>query len=165
SVPVMFFAFVVILLVCPKRLSRKPAANRPNESILRQSRRFDVMGGIMLLGITVPLTTAFQQASQGHYFGSTSIWPLLVVAGVSLVGFLTWEWHATARHTSPEPLFPWRFLVHRASVGVILNTFFSGCVMVVCTVQIPQRSISLLSMTPFEAGIRLLQFALMTPIG
>lgn len=37
--------------------------------------------------------------------------------------------------------------------------------MVVCTVQIPQRFIILFSMTPFEAGIRLLPFALMTPIG
>lgn len=74
----------------------------------------------MLLGITVPLTTALQQASEGFSFGSGFVWPLLLVTGFFFVGFLTWQWYATTRRTVPEPVFPWRFLVHRASISIIL---------------------------------------------
>jgi hypothetical protein len=37
--------------------------------------------------------------------------------------------------------------------------------MTVCTVQIPQRFIILYGMSPLAAGVRLLPFALMTPLG
>jgi hypothetical protein len=37
--------------------------------------------------------------------------------------------------------------------------------MTVCTVQLPQRFIVLYGMSPLAAGVRLLPFALMTPVG
>ncbi|KAF2825549.1 MFS general substrate transporter [Ophiobolus disseminans] len=165
GLPVLAFAVIVLLVFSPKQLSRESLANRPEEPISERMKRFDILGGTMLLGITVPLTTALQQASEGLSFGSTFVWPLLLVTAFFLVGFLTWQWYTTTRRTIPEPVFPWRFLIHRASIGIILNTFLSGCVMTVCVVQIPQRFIVLYGMSPLAAGIRLLPFAMMTPVG
>jgi hypothetical protein len=74
----------------------------------------------MLLGVTIPLVTALQQASLGLYFGSALVWPLLLVTGLFLIGFLTWQWYVTMKRTIPEPVLPWRFLVHRAPLGIML---------------------------------------------
>jgi len=119
-VPVIAFAGIIVFLVFPNRLSREPAANRAEESMTQRLKRFDVLGATMLLGITVPLTTALQQASAGFSFSSTFVWPLLLITGLFLIGFLTWQWYATTKRTVPEPMFPWRFMVHRAPVGIIL---------------------------------------------
>jgi hypothetical protein len=74
----------------------------------------------MLLGVTVPLLTALQQASQGISFGSSLVWPLLLVTSLFLVSFLAWQWYVMMRRSFPEPVLPWRFLTHRASVGIML---------------------------------------------
>jgi hypothetical protein len=65
SVPVMGFSCIVLLFAFPKQLSREPVANRAAETVPQRLKRFDALGGILLLGITVPLTTALQQAAQG----------------------------------------------------------------------------------------------------
>ena len=116
----MAFACLVVLLVFPKRLSREPTANRSTESITQRLKRVDVMGATMLLGVTVPLVTALQQASQNISFSSALIWPLLLVASLFLVGFLIWQWYITTKRSFPEPVLPWRFLAHRAPVGIML---------------------------------------------
>ena len=120
SVPVTAVALIVIFLAFPKQLSREPVANRAAESLVQRLKRFDILGGVLLLGITVPLTTALQQAAQGITFGSVFVWPLLLVAGLSLLGFLSWQWYITTKRRFPEPVLPWRFLQNRACVGIML---------------------------------------------
>ncbi|KAF2448053.1 MFS general substrate transporter [Karstenula rhodostoma CBS 690.94] len=165
-VPVTGFAFAVLLFAFPKQLSGEPVANRAAESAIQRLKRFDALRGTLLLGITVPLTTALQQAAQSLAFGSVFVWPLLLVAGLSLVGFFSWQWYITTKRSVPEPVLPWRLLKSRACVGIMLNSFFSGCVMAVCTVQIPQRFIVLHNiLSPLSAGTRLLAFSMMVPVG
>lgn len=120
SIPVIALATVVLFIYFPRRLSREPVANRTEETLAQRLQRFDVLGGTMLLGVTVPLVTALQQASQGISFGSASIWPLLLTAGFFLIGFLGWQWYTTTRRTLPEPVLPWRFLIHRPSMSIML---------------------------------------------
>ncbi|KAK7186533.1 hypothetical protein DPSP01_002037 [Paraphaeosphaeria sporulosa] len=165
NVPVTSVALVILFFAFPKQLSREPVANRAAESVIQRLKRFDVLGGMLLLGITVPLTTALQQAAQGIAFSSAFVWPLLLVAGLSLLGFLSWQRYITTKRRFPEPVLPWRFLQNRACVGIMLNTYFSGSVMTICVVQIPQRFIVLNNMSPLGAGTRLLAFSLMVPVG
>ncbi|OAG12507.1 MFS general substrate transporter [Paraphaeosphaeria sporulosa] len=165
NVPVTSVALVILFFAFPKQLSREPVANRAAESVIQRLKRFDVLGGMLLLGITVSLTTALQQAAQGIAFSSAFVWPLLLVAGLSLLGFLSWQRYITTKRRFPEPVLPWRFLQNRACVGIMLNTYFSGSVMTICVVQIPQRFIVLNNMSPLGAGTRLLAFSLMVPVG
>ena len=120
SVPVTVVALVILVFVFPKQLSREPVANRAAESFSQRLKRFDILGGILLLAVTVPLTTALQQAAQGIKFSSVLVWPLLLVACLALLGFLSWQWYITTKRQFPEPVLPWRFLQNRACVGIML---------------------------------------------
>jgi len=118
----------------------------------------------MLLAACVLLVAAMQQAAEGYSFASRLVLPMLVCAGVMLISFLVWQRYIDKRDL-PESVFPWQLLSNRIYMGMILNAFFTGSLLTVLTIQIPQRFQTVNNDSAFTAGVRLIVFGLLAPFG
>lgn len=146
----------------PAKLPNEPA-NADGVGLSRTYlKRIDVVGSSLLIGVCILLATSLQQAGQGYAWTSSYVLPLLIVAPIFVVAFLTWEWYVTKRAV-PEPVFPWRFGGSRVSVGMFLNSFLSGGTLLICTVQIPQRFMAVNGLSASQAAVRLLAFGKFMP--
>ncbi|TVY91258.1 Efflux pump [Lachnellula willkommii] len=137
----------------------------PAKFSLQSLNRVDGLGAMLLLGAGVLLITALQQAADGKSFAAAVVLPLLVISGVMWVAFVGWSWFVTTKRTLPEPIFPWRFIKSRVCIGLVFNTFFTGTIITVATIQIPQRFQTVNGDSAFVAGTRLIPFSIMVPMG
>ncbi|TVY23362.1 Efflux pump [Lachnellula hyalina] len=144
------------------QLSNNPP---PSKFSFQSLNRVDGLGAMLLLGASVLLITALQQAADGKSFAAAVVLPLLVISGVMWVAFVAWSWFVTTKRTLPEPIFPWRFIKSRVCIGLVLNTFFTGTIITVATIQIPQRFQTVNGDSAFVAGTRLIPFSIMVPMG
>ncbi|KAL9621738.1 MAG: hypothetical protein Q9160_003856 [Pyrenula sp. 1 TL-2023] len=171
SVPMGAAAFAILLVAMPARLGHEPAAvisrDIPGRNIssLQTLKRIDLGGAVLLLGTTILLSTALQQAAEGYSFTSATVLPLLIISAALCVVFLVWQRHVTLKTTSPEPIFPWRFVKNRLMMGMLIISFLSGNVLVSAVVQIPQRFMTVNGKSAIAAGVRLLPWAILTPAG
>ncbi|KAG8531949.1 uncharacterized protein KY384_003585 [Bacidia gigantensis] len=170
NLPIGVFALGLVLISMPKRLQTEPAALRAklpwwHGFQLSTLARVDVLGALLLLGACLLLSTALQQATAGVSFTAAKVLPLLVLAGPVWIAFVVWQWFATTKRTSPEPVLPWRLFTNRVFVGLILNTYFAGTILTVCIVQLPQRFTTVNGQSAFQAGVRLLPFGAFIPAG
>jgi MFS family permease len=164
SVPVCAVALVGVIWTLPAKLPIEPAAKYSTGFSKASLRRIDVFGSTLLLGACILISTGLQQAGLGYSWTSAFVLPLLLIFPVFLVAFFAWEWFITRRNV-PEPVFPWRFFQSRICMGMVLNTFFSGAVLMICLVQIPQRFIIVNGLSPLKAAVRLLAFGAFVPGG
>jgi MFS family permease len=144
NVPIGSVALLLLMLIMPKRLRTEPSAagdliSSRHGFAPRTLKRIDFLGGFLLLGANVLIVTALEQATAGVSFAAREILPLLILAAVLWCAFLLWQWYATAKCVSLEPVLPFRLLTNRVFLGMILNTFFTGTILAVCIVQLPQR--------------------------
>ncbi|KAF2791393.1 major facilitator superfamily MFS-1 [Melanomma pulvis-pyrius CBS 109.77] len=170
NVPIIAVASALLLWSFPRRLFNEPAAQYVSETRRawlspRQLRRIDVLGGALMLGLCLLLSTGLQQAALGLSWASAYVLPLLIVAGISIIGFLAWSWYVTNRRIWPEPIFPWRFIQNRVCLGMIANAFLAGMILSVTIVQLPQRFMTVNGLYPLAAGVRLLPFGAFVPTG
>jgi hypothetical protein len=145
----------------PAKLSVESAATNDSKISKESLRRIDIVGSAFLLGSCILLSTGLQQAALGYGWTSFFVLPLLLVSSPVIAAFLTWEWYVTKREI-PEPVFPWRFCQSRICLGMILNSFLSGSVLLICLVQIPQRFITVNGLSP---AVRFLAFGAFVPSG
>ena len=99
------------------QLSNNPP---PSKFSFQSLNRVDGLGAMLLLGASVLLITALQQAADGKSFAAAVVLPLLVISGVMWVAFVAWSWFVTTKRTLPEPIFPWRFIKSRVCIGLVL---------------------------------------------
>ncbi|KAF2248085.1 MFS general substrate transporter [Trematosphaeria pertusa] len=163
NVPVGVVILAAFLWIFPRRLIKEPASKRENASI-SSLKRIDFVGGTLLLGTCLLLTTGLQQASI-YRFDSALVLPLLVCTAPFLLAFLASQWFITTRRASAEPVFPWRFCTDRVRAALVIITLLNGGVLSICVVQIPQRFMTLNGMSAFSAAARLLAFGAFVPTG
>ncbi|KAF3407191.1 putative efflux pump gsfJ [Talaromyces pinophilus] len=126
----------------------------------------DIPGALLLLSGTFLLIIALFEASSRFSWSSSVTIGLLVGSGVSWICFFIWERYITLSSTSKQqPVFPWRFLFNRNLMGILCVSFIVGFPFNVMVVNLPQRFQTILRVSPLEAGVRLLPYALGSPIG
>ncbi|XXG96499.1 hypothetical protein Hte_002782 [Hypoxylon texense] len=82
-------------------------------------------------------------------------WMLLII----------WERHVTLADGIREPVLPWRFFTQRYIGGILLCLMFLGGPFVISVYQLPQRFQTVNGLTGLEAGVRLIPFTLLAPVG
>ncbi|KAL9617924.1 MAG: hypothetical protein Q9160_007290 [Pyrenula sp. 1 TL-2023] len=95
---------------------------------------------------------------------ATSI-TLFLVAGALFILFVINERVISSDQRRQAPLFPWRFLLNRAWLGVLITSFLSGIPHNTLTITLPQRFQIVEGETPLRAGERLIPFNFFIAIG
>lgn len=137
----------------------------------------------MLLGATLLLVAAFEEAGSDYPWRSSFVITFILISGLMWFCFLAWERRVTLAQKEMEPVLPWRFIQSRIWVGMLLcdittqvrecnfwlttnrNAVFLGAPFFVPLFQLPQRYQFVNKVPPLSAGIRLLPFTSAAPIG
>ncbi|RDL39059.1 MFS general substrate transporter [Venustampulla echinocandica] len=161
NAPIGATGFLLLMLGMPSKLPREPASHAANvKRWYHNLQKLDFPGVFALVGASVLLTAALEQAAAGRSFAAHTIIPLLVLAPIFLLVFLFWQWFSTTRpgQSIADPILSWNLLSDRVFLGVLINAFFSGAIITVSIVQIPQRFIIVNGLSPIDAGVRLIPF-------
>ncbi|KAF2184758.1 MFS general substrate transporter [Zopfia rhizophila CBS 207.26] len=170
NVPVGVVAIAGLLPMFPNRLWNEPASQDSKAIHTRlflhgSLWRIDILGSMLLLGVTLLSSTGLQQAALGYAWTSPFVLPLLISAVPFTFAFFTWQWFITTRRANPEPVFPWRFCQSRICLGMILNTYLVGTGLMALIALFPQRFMTVNGLSPFHAALRTLPFGAMVPAG
>ncbi|KAF1958519.1 MFS multidrug transporter-like protein [Byssothecium circinans] len=171
NVPIGAVAAFVLMISIPNGFPNHVSHSIPDESvkpsILSKTnfQRIDVIGTTLLLAASVLLVSAFEEAAQGRSWVSGLVVSFLAVSAVLWIAFIFWERRITLAAGLQQPIFPWRFLQSRIRVGMIISMILTGGPFTVCVIQIPQRFQAVNGLSPLDAGIRLLAFAIASPFG
>lgn len=122
----MIFTF---LLGMPSNFPNPPgAASTETKGYLLFSRasltKLDVLGAGLLLSGSLLLATALLEVSNRFSWSSGGTISLLVVSGLSWIGFFLWEWYITGQDGKQEPMFPWHFVHDRCFMGMLMYGSF-----------------------------------------
>jgi hypothetical protein len=125
SIPIGATSFLTLFFTFPTRLPNEPCATNPAFTFrsvfsLESLSRIDGLGLTLLLRFCVLLVTGLEQAALGYSWTSGIVLTLLLCGLAFFLSFFTWSWYVTSRRTSPEPVFPWRFLQSRIRVAMLL---------------------------------------------
>jgi hypothetical protein len=83
-------------------------------------KKIDFLGAFLLLGASVLLVAAFENAGLRHPWKSALVAAMLAVSGVLWICFFLQEWKITRDEGVREPVFPWRFIQSRVTLGMLL---------------------------------------------
>ncbi|TRX98985.1 hypothetical protein FHL15_000327 [Xylaria flabelliformis] len=170
SIPIAFPALLIILYVVPKDFpyqnlssyKRKTLKDLISKSTLD---RIDVPGTFLILFATLALTAAFEEADKRFPWKSAYVITLLTLSGFLWIFLIVWERYVTISNTIREPILPWRFLLNREMMGVLLNFILLGGPTVICMFILPQRFQLVYGTSGLDAGVRLIPFSAVIPIG
>ncbi|KAF2821463.1 MFS general substrate transporter [Ophiobolus disseminans] len=165
NVPVGTVVLLIFTLLLPRNFpyqdSQRPRATGVASSI---RARIDWLGAVLVLGASVLLVVALENAGLRHPWKSALVVAPLTISGVMWVLLLAWEWKVTRDDGTREPVFPWRFIENRVSFGMMLTIFLLGPPSVVAIFSIPQRFQVVNNMSPLAAGVRILPYTAVSPI-
>ncbi|KAF2681603.1 MFS general substrate transporter [Lentithecium fluviatile CBS 122367] len=130
-----------------------------------QLSRLDLFGTTLLLSASVLLVTALEQAGNPNPWGSLLIITCLLLSVLSWLCFFAWSKVSTKDGVARELVFPWRLIQTRFSVGLLITIFLTGMPLTVAIIEIPLRFQAVNSLSPLQAGIRLLPYAVLNPLG
>ncbi|KUJ07889.1 MFS general substrate transporter [Mollisia scopiformis] len=161
NVPVGITGSLLLILGMPKKLPREPSYVFHNNRWFQKLRKLDLPGVLALVGASVLLTAALQQAARGGSFSTPTVASLLALAPIFILVFLFWQWFSTKTQGRfvAEPILAWDLLSNRVFLGVLINAFFSGAIITTSIVEIPQRFVIVNSLSTIEGGVRLIPFA------
>ncbi|KAI9647503.1 hypothetical protein NHQ30_003888 [Ciborinia camelliae] len=170
SVPAGIVAMILLFLSMPPGFPNHGNSSEGQPGLnpklsLAPFLRIDALGTLLLLGTSFLFVTSLLETSTKFSWGSSTTISLLVLSGVFLIGFLFWERHITISSSQQEPIFPWRFVHNRAWMGMLFVSLLLGIPFTVLVVNIPQKFQTVKGLSPLQAGIRLLPYALIAPIG
>ena len=83
-------------------------------------RKIDFLGAFLLLTASLLLVTSLLEVSTVFTWSSPATICLLVLSGVSWVGFFVWEWFTSQRNGIQQPMFPWPLMQNRVWMGLLL---------------------------------------------
>ncbi|KAJ5391564.1 hypothetical protein N7509_007054 [Penicillium cosmopolitanum] len=124
----------------------------------RSFANLDLVGSLLLLSGTFLTISVLNEVNLAFTWSSPSAIALLVLAGISWVGFFAWEWHLSD-FPKQDPIFPKRWLFDRAWIGILISSFVTGAVFNVVLVYVPQQAQLLLDKSPLDAGIYLIGYS------
>ncbi|KAI1425930.1 putative multidrug resistance protein fnx1 [Xylaria sp. FL1777] len=170
NIPIAIPALVLSFIFIPKDF---PHQGQPDhepktlKSLFTKSTlsRIDIPGTVLILFATLALVSAFEEAGQKFAWGSAYVISLLTISGLLWISLAIWERHVTLSNTPREPILPWRFLLNRRMMGILLNFILLGGPTVICMFILPQRFQLVYGTSGLEAGVRLIPFAAVIPIG
>ncbi|KAI0023771.1 MFS multidrug transporter-like protein [Xylariomycetidae sp. FL0641] len=168
NIPVCVLALVLLLGGMPNGFPYHGEGDRRQSvtQVLRSiSSQLDGLGCVLLLGSVLSFTACFQEAETRFPWDSAFVITLLVAFVALSVALLSWERHITRQSRQREPILPWRFFTNHAMVGVMLVMVLVGGPMSVTTFQLPQRFQLVNGLSSQGAGVRLLPFGAMFPVG
>ncbi|KAK8119738.1 efflux pump antibiotic resistance protein [Apiospora kogelbergensis] len=162
NVPAAFLMMVLLFFVVPDGFPyHGRRAKAPRHSI----KAFDFVGSFLTLAGIGLLITGLEEAASDLAWVSSRVLGPLCASGVAWVLFLLSQWRASRPDSGIQPVFPWRFCQNRAIMGLFINTFMTGAVSVTCVVLIPLRYQTAGALSPLDAGVRLILFSAVSPIG
>jgi hypothetical protein len=82
--------------------------------------KIDFLGAFLLLAASVFLVAALENAGLRHPWKSGLVGGFIGLSGILWVTFMLWEWKVTRDNGVREPVFPWRFIQRRVSIGLFL---------------------------------------------
>jgi hypothetical protein len=82
--------------------------------------RIDIFGAFTLLSASVLLVAALENAGSRHAWSSALVAAPLAISAALWLALLLWERFLTMQAGVREPVFPWRFLTNRQTLGMYL---------------------------------------------
>ncbi|OTB09508.1 hypothetical protein M426DRAFT_6778 [Hypoxylon sp. CI-4A] len=169
NIPIAVPAFLVAIFAIPNHF---PYHNRPDhrqksfkEMMGRNTlHRIDIPGTILILFATLALTSAFEEADKRFPWRSAYVITLLIASGLLWIALAVWERYVTHSNGVREPILPWRFLINRQMMGILLNFVFLGGPTIICMFILPQRFQLVYGMSGLDAGVRLIPFTVIIPV-
>ncbi|KAI1259681.1 putative multidrug resistance protein fnx1 [Xylariaceae sp. FL1019] len=170
NIPIALPALLILLYAVPNGF---PHHNQPNykrktfrDLISKPTLdRIDTPGTVLILLATLSLTAAFEEADKRFPWRSAYVITLLTVSGLLWIMLIAWERHVTLSRTIREPVLPWGFVVNREMMGILLNFVLLGGPTVICMFILPQRFQLVYGTSGLEAGVRLIPFSAVIPVG
>ncbi|KAI0017211.1 drug resistance transporter EmrB/QacA subfamily [Xylariomycetidae sp. FL0641] len=126
--------------------------------------RLDVVGAMLLLGASILVVFAFEEAGTRQPWDSPLIISTLSVGGTLFIAFLAWEKIVDRGTSSTEPIFPLHLLKSRLFTGLALVGFLTGPPFMTMLFNLPQRFQAVDGENAFQAGLRLLPLLLSSPV-
>ncbi|KAF2009361.1 MFS multidrug transporter-like protein [Aaosphaeria arxii CBS 175.79] len=170
NVPAAAPALALAIFALPSNFPFHGNASRPRktarELLSKETmRRVDFLGAFLLLLASLSLTAAFEEAGSRYPWKSAYVITLLAVSGVLWTLLLIWEWYITIKGVYVQPVLPWRFMVNRAMLSLLLNAVFLGGPWFVAIFQLPQRYQIVHGSSALRAGIQTMPFTFAAPVG
>ncbi|KAI1169315.1 putative multidrug resistance protein fnx1 [Nemania serpens] len=170
NIPIAIPELVLLYVFLPKNFPYHGRHNDPpkiHKSRLAKStlNRIDILGTILILFATLALTAAFEEADKKFPWRSAYVISLLTISGILWIGLALWERHTTLSNTIREPILPWRLILNRQMMGILLNFIFLGGPTVICMFILPQRFQIVYGTSGLGAGVRLIPFTAVIPFG
>ncbi|PYH68554.1 uncharacterized protein BO88DRAFT_366789 [Aspergillus vadensis CBS 113365] len=186
NVPAGGWAWIMLCLSFPRNFPRGLATRSAQSKLHQFLTQADLLGYLLLLGFSLLLVAALEEANVRYAWSSGIIVGCLTGSGVLLAAFLTWEWILSGRkHVQMEPMLPWRLFRNRVVLGIIMlvatsplrngpsssscqtwTGFFStGPAITILYIELPQKFQTVNNFTPIQAGLRVLAFGVGSPAG
>ncbi|KAH9890146.1 putative multidrug resistance protein fnx1 [Xylariomycetidae sp. FL2044] len=170
NVPIATPAFVMAIYAIPAGFPYHGQSGRPRRTfgeLFSKSTldRIDIPGTIILLFATLALTSAFEEAGKRFAWKSAYVITLIVVSGLLWIALAAWERHVTLANRVREPILPWRFVLNREMMGVLLNFTLLGGPALISMYILPQRIELVYGTSGLDAGVRLIPFSVMIAVG
>ncbi|GAA91229.1 major facilitator superfamily transporter [Aspergillus luchuensis IFO 4308] len=181
NVPAGGWAWIMLCLFFPKNFPRGLTSRSAQSKLHQYLTQADLLGYLLLLGFSLLLVAALEEANVRYAWSSGIIIGCLTGSGVLLAAFLAWEWILSGRkHVRIEPMLPWRLFKSRVVLGIIMlvdtsplrpimvisyGFFSTGPAITILYIELPQRFQTVNNFTPIEAGLRVLAFGVGSPAG
>ncbi|THV53999.1 hypothetical protein BGAL_0037g00430 [Botrytis galanthina] len=168
NVPIGALALFLVLLGTPNGFPYKQRGRRHKSinAVFRTLRdKLDITGSVLLLFAVLAFTACLMEADSRFPWKSAYVITLLITSVILSIALLTWERHVTLTDKVREPVLPWRFFTNRVMIGILLVMMLVGAPMSVTTFQLPQRFQLVNGLSSLDAGIRLLPFGAVFPLG
>ncbi|GAT29798.1 major facilitator superfamily transporter [Aspergillus luchuensis] len=166
NVPAGGWAWIMLCLFFPKNFPRGLTSRSAQSKLHQYLTQADLLGYLLLLGFSLLLVAALEEANVRYAWSSGIIIGCLTGSGVLLAAFLAWEWILSGRkHVRIEPMLPWRLFKSRVVLGIIIGFFSTGPAITILYIELPQRFQTVNNFTPIEAGLRVLAFGVGSPAG
>ncbi|KAL2871601.1 major facilitator superfamily domain-containing protein [Aspergillus lucknowensis] len=165
NLPIGALAVVALGVFLPNRFPRHHDHSTPSGDNKHSLRRVDFVGTLLLVGASLLLVTGLLEATTEYSWSSALPITLFVVSAVLWVSFVAWEYFATKETWAVEPVFPFRFFPNRYWMGMLLQAFFLGVPFTMLVIALPQRFQTVNSLSALDAGVRLLPYAMLAPVG
>ncbi|KAH9905927.1 putative multidrug resistance protein fnx1 [Xylariomycetidae sp. FL2044] len=170
NVPIGLLACVIAFFALPKGFPYHgrpdPPSRKMKDMMSKKSLdRVDIPGNILILFATVALTAGFEEADGQFPWRSAYVITLLTVAGLLWIVLIIWERYVTLSGGLREPILPWTFLTNRHMVSILLHLAVLGGPIYASYLLIPERFQLVYGLNGLDAGVRLIPFTVMVPLG
>ncbi|KAF2158515.1 hypothetical protein M409DRAFT_71606 [Zasmidium cellare ATCC 36951] len=120
---------------------------------------------LLIIIASILLLAALQEGNVRFPWESAAIISFFVISGLLWIAFLLWERFASRPSSRLQPMFPWHFFSNRIWMGVLLGCLLSGAPLTIAVTELPQRYQIVNASSSLHAGIRLLPYAVTSPVG